>query len=214
MTADVSIEGLLDEICSGDKTRCKAAQDQLVNLYFAKLTRWAERRLHPSLRSYLDPEAVANSVCRSVLRRTEFVPTFAGYLLTNPDRVLFRLLMQKLSDAGAELLCLRRDARRTRRASEMAPEDSPFVPGNESEPRADTPWLDVAWEDALKTLKQDLGERDKYIVDHLIDGRSLEEIGAELGISGRAIGQRVGRNILPAAWRCWPEHCESNAPRE
>ena len=206
MARKTSILELVAQMRSDDETTRNSGRARFEKLYFERLTAWAEKRLHPALRSLINPDAVANSVCRTVMRRSSEVPGFLDYIGDKPEAALRHILVQKLSDIGIhhlERAC--RDAARTRHSSDLVTEKSPLGPEFEDDRQSSSPWFEVAWQDALHALKEQLEEKDRRIVDSLIEGRTLEEIGREFGFRGRAIGQRIARKILPAARRVWPE---------
>jgi hypothetical protein len=209
MTKDRSIAELFTAMKSPDESTRDDAQKEFSRRYFIRLSKWAKKRLHPALRSLIDEEGVANSVCRTVMRRAKEIPEFADYFLTSkPNTALCHILVQKLFEIGIhyqDRQC--RDARRTQQASEMAPGTSPFDPEAEGNLQ-NVDWVDLVWQETLQALKQQLDEKDRFIIDRLVDGRGMAEIGQERGFGEGWAGVRIERHILPVARRYWPEWAE------
>lgn len=204
MKESVSISQLFAAMRSENADEQESAQREFSHRYFMRLSRWARKRLQPALRSIVCEDGVANSVCRTVIRRVNDVPQFEGYFLKNPEGALRHILITKLYDIGVlhlERKC--RDARRTMCGSESTECDS----HSKIEPTdiAELELFDPVWQDMLRALQRQLDQTNARIVELLIEGQSKEEIGRILGMTGNGVRNRIKRDIRPVASKYWPE---------
>lgn len=159
-----------------------AAASEVFYRFIRRLLALARGRLHPLLRSRLDPEDVVQSVFRTFFRRC----AEGQFLLSNWDnvwQVLARITVRK---------CARKNSRLGRKiVATDAPNESALRTACAREP---TPEESAIFVDTLEALMHDLPERERAIFLLRLDGHGTQDIGNELGCTVRKV-QRVLQQI-------------------
>lgn len=207
------ISELLRAMSNDEKNR-DAACTQFSKMYFEKLSGWASQRLHPALVAIVDPDEIANSVCRTVMDRIEKDPErFSRFMLERePDKALYHVLMQKLYERGVYHLRAKRDPRLSIHIGAL--EEGAAIRDASTANSKSGSFFDVVWPDTLEAFMTRLNSVDRTIIDGLLEGKALSTISRENGYCSRWASMRLKRHILPIACKFWPDEAGRSTDEE
>jgi RNA polymerase sigma factor (sigma-70 family) len=158
--------------------------------YGAPLERLAEQRLSPKLQARVGAEDVAQSVCRTFLRRARI-----GEFTLPDSAALWRVL------CVITLNKVREQARYHRRQKRSIEQEIPLVPAVQNssaavpDPAAPTtdPAEAVAIADHLEQVLAALDEEDRRVVLLKLQDLTNDEVAAQLNLSERTIRRTLKR---------------------
>jgi len=163
---------LIDGLRRGDAS----VMADFVRDYRPALERIAAGAIPRCMRGRVGPESVAQSVCRTFLRRMEVDPFEVG----DAD-ALWRLLCAiALNKARAKVRFHLRERRGAAR-------DVPLDRAAEVADGRPTPEDAAAFEETLRQVLDDLDEEERAMVELRLGGSTQEEIAARLGCSERTV---------------------------
>ncbi len=173
-----------DALVSGLREGRPAALRAFVERFSPALERIARRAIQPAMRRRFGPESVAQSVCRTFLRR-------AGdgqFQLTDPDSMWSLLCAIALTKVRERTRYHRRRRRHVDREEPVAAE---AADARDVVDPAPTPEELAAFEDTFSSLVASLDDEERQILARRLDGRGQAEIASELGCSQRTVRRRL-----------------------
>jgi RNA polymerase sigma factor (sigma-70 family) len=172
-----------DALVAGLRAGDPAALRLFIERFAPALERVANRAIDPAMRRRFGAESVAQSVCRTFLRR-------AGggqFELTDPDRMwslLVAIALTKVRDKSRFHLRKRRRLDRERAIDG----DAEALAGADPGP---TPEALAAFEEGLAAVMESLDDEERRIVELRLEDRGPAEIATELGCSARTVRRRL-----------------------
>jgi len=173
------------------------AFDELFARHRAEVHQEVARRLHPSLRSRMDPsDVVQEAELDAALRLTDFIER-----RPMPFRLwILRTAIQRLIKLRRHARALRRDIGRDRPLRPAGGSSAGSAGATALEASASTPSQQAAARDTASRLNAALSrlpEPDRIIIGlRTLEGLSYEEAGARLEIEPTAARKRYGRALL------------------
>lgn len=161
------------------------AIEELVRVYYNDVRIVVSRRLSPALRVFLETEAVMNSIylaLRKQLRGSSFH--------LNDERHLIR---QMIRIAQNRIACHWRKQRRIKRLNSEQTEGDPLEILLELTVRSNSPDSQVAVDELIRQVLDQLAPLEKKILQLRLDGYSNSEIAQELQLSSEGLRTRLHR---------------------
>lgn len=172
-----------NELIAGLRDGDEQAMNAFVDRYRSSLERIADGAIAPGLRSRISGDSVAQSVCRSFLRRMDVNP----YELRDAD-ALWRLLCAIALTKVRERV---RFHRRERRTSER---EVPLDGAGDVEGQATPPDEAVAFEEELQYVLAKLEDEERRMLELRLEGLTQGEIAREMSCSERTV-RRLLHNL-------------------
>jgi RNA polymerase sigma factor (sigma-70 family) len=183
MTEDTAFVDLIRRVRAGDEQ----ASAELVRRYEPAIRIAVHVRLRDSaLRRLFD----SMDICQSVLGNF-FVRAAAGQFDIDEPQQLLKLLVTMARNR------LRDHARRPINRTPPAAEPSSVL--NAAEGREETPSQIVAFEDMLRAVRSQFSESERYLADQRAQGRSWNQLAAELHSTPEALRKQLARAVERAA---------------
>ena len=165
------------DLISGLLATDEQAMAEFVRRYQPALERIAAGAISPELQRRVSPESVAQSVCRTFLRRMESNPyelRDAGALWS----LLCAIVLTKVREKVRFHKRQRRDAGREAPLSEAKGlTDTAAVPPDEL----------VAFQDAFRQIFEEIEDEERQILELRLNGKTQAEIAAEMECSERTV---------------------------
>lgn len=174
-----------DALVAGVRGGDAAALRRFVERYAPAIERFADRAIEPRLRRRFGAESVAQSVCRTFLRR-------AGdgqFSVTDPGSLWALLAAIALTKVRERRRFHLRQRRRVDREDAVPADDAGGAALADPEP---SPEDVAAFDETFEMLVGSLDEEERRILERRLEGRAPNEIAAELGCSGRTVRRRLG----------------------
>jgi RNA polymerase sigma factor (sigma-70 family) len=191
---------LLQRLTAGDE----AAAVEIFDRYVERLTHLARSRLATKLASRVDPEDIVMSAYRSF-----FIAARDGRFRLGHSDDLWRLLVEvtlhKLYHAAHRHLADRRSVNREQRATGASSDFFQFAS------REPTPDEALAAADELTAILQQLGQRDRQVLELRLQGHEYEEIADRLNCSERTVRRAINEARRHLTARGGPEFVASRA---
>jgi RNA polymerase sigma-70 factor (ECF subfamily) len=176
---------LVERLAAGDETAAREVHRR----YTPRLVALARERLPVGLRARTDPESVVQSVYRSFFNRAQD----GQFALGDWDDLwglLARITVRK---------CLNRVRFHRQECRDVSREDAgPDWAVADPEP---SPYEIAVLHETLAAVFTGLGERDRGIVEGLLQGRTVEEVRAQVGCGERTVRrvrERIREQLLGA----------------
>ncbi|MEE8107192.1 MAG: sigma-70 family RNA polymerase sigma factor [Planctomycetota bacterium] len=169
--------GLIAGLRDGDEL----AMTEFARRYRTALEHIAAGAISPDLRRRISPESVAQSVCRTFLRRMESNP----YVLQDVSSLWSLLCAIVLTKVREKVRYHKRERRRAGR--EIPLEEAQGVVD-----AAPSPAELAAFREAFEQVLGDIDHEERRIFELRLYGKTQEEIGAELGCSERTVRRLLG----------------------
>jgi len=171
-------EGRFERLIRGLRASDPAVLREFVSQYGPALERLAARRIEPGFRRRVGPESIAQSVCRTFLRRAE------GGEFEIADRDSLWGLLCAIS-----LTKVREKERFHLREKRSLKREAPLEGGGLSPmpARGPTPEEEVLFTDQFAHLLGSLTEEQRSIIDLRLQGRTQSAIADALKVSERTI---------------------------
>jgi RNA polymerase sigma-70 factor (ECF subfamily) len=176
-----------DELIEGVRSGDDAALHRFFNTYGPALERLAARAIEPQMRRRFGPESIAQSVCRTFLRRARG----DGFELTDGDalwRLLCAIALTKVREK------VRFHMRHRRGLDREVPLDADGRdPHGVSPDRSPPPDEQAAFADAFAHLVESLEDEERRVLELRLEDRTQQEIAAEVGCSERTVRRLMRR---------------------
>lgn len=182
-------ERMINGLHSGDEV----IMGEFFGHYGPALQSLAERNLDAGIRRRVGAATIAQSVCRTFLRRAKVHGVAA-----DDSRALWRLL------CAITLNKVREKARYHRRQKRDAGRESPLDRANGAVASGPTPEESVIFADQFVHLVDGLEQEEREVLELRLDDRTQEEIATALGCSERTVRRILGRleERLRRAFEC------------
>ncbi len=185
-----SDEGQLVALIEGLRSGEQEALTAFWNHYGPMLERLADRNLARGLRRRFGPEDVAQSACRTFLRRAQ-----AGEFEIDSSDGLWRLLcaitLTKLRQQARFHGRKKRDLRQEKHLDSINLQGRPKIPQVAAE--ASVPEEAVEFADQMQALIDSLEDKEREILELKLQQVDNEEIARQLGCAERTVRRRLQR---------------------
>jgi RNA polymerase sigma-70 factor, ECF subfamily len=172
-----------DRLVAGVRDGEPEALREFYGRYGPSLERVAARAIAPAMRRRIGPESVANSVCRTFMRRARGEP------LGVPDSAgLWRLLCAIALNKVRERV---RYHRRIRRSVEREADDAVGADGRTGS--APPPDEAVVFQDQLEHVMASLDDVDRRVLELRLAGLTEEQVAGEIRRSERTVRRILAR---------------------
>ena len=165
------------DLIEGLRTGHERAMDEFVERYRPALERIAAGAIAPDLRKRVSPESVAQSVCRTFLRRMHANP----YELQDAGTLWGLLCAIALTKVREKVRFHRRQRRRTDR--EVPLEEA----GEVADAAALSPEVSAAFQEGLEQALLEIDAEERRILELRLYGKTQREIATELACSERTV---------------------------
>jgi RNA polymerase sigma factor (sigma-70 family) len=166
-----------DRLIEGLRTGDATAMTDFMRDYRPALERIAAGAIPPGMRRRVGPETVAQSVCRTFLRRMEADP----FDVSDADSLWRLLCAIALNKARAKIRFHMRERR-------GVPRDVPIdAAAGVEDPRSPSPEEAAAFQEMLEQALGELDPEERAILELRLGGSTQEEVAAALGCSERTV---------------------------
>jgi len=190
------VQDLVDGLRRGDER----ASEEFFKRYGASLEGLAGKHLSPGVRRRVGPESIAQSVCRTFLRRAQ-----AGEFDVEDGDALWRLLVSIALTKTREKIRYHFRQKRGLDREQGAPADTSALDAAAHQAVDKTPLPDeqAAFAESFQALIEALDDEEREIVDLRLQGLSQVEIAEHKGCAERTVRRILVRvqDKLEAAFK-------------
>ncbi len=175
-----------DELIGGVRAGTPAALHAFVQRFRPGLERLAERRISPPMRRRFGPESVAQSVCRTFLRRVQ-----EDRVELRDGDATWRLLCAIALNKVRERVRFHRRERRAvdrERRTDIADGSTSHLPGREPAPDEG-----LEFAEQLAAVLGELEEEERRVIELRLADHTQVEIATDMGISERTVRRLLRR---------------------